>query len=129
MGRFHRQDDGSTHVHDEHPHEPTDGVAGSGEQSGHRHEAHGDHSAYRTGVERVQVLERVFGENDAAAEANRAAFDAAGVRCVNVMSSPGAGKTALIARTLAHLRDTGTRVGVVGGVTVGATARLLAPGG
>ncbi len=50
------------------------------------------------------MLERVFSENDAAAEANRAAFDAAGVRCVNVMSSPGAGKTALLARTLAHLQ-------------------------
>ena len=83
--------------------------------SGHGHEAHGDHSAYRTGVERVQVLERVFSENDAAAGANRAALDAAGVRCVNVMSSPGAGKTALLARTLAHLQEAGRRAGVVVG--------------
>ena len=118
MGRFHRHDDGTSHVHDEHPHEPHerhDSAADSGASSGHGHEAHGDHSAYRTGVERVQVLERVFSENDAAAEANRAALDAAGVRCVNVMSSPGAGKTALLARTLAHLQQAGRRAGVVVG--------------
>lgn len=118
MGRFHRHDDGTSHVHDEHPYEPHerhDAAAHSGATSVHGHEDHGDHSAYRTGVERVQVLERVFSENDAAAEANRAALDAAGVRCVNVMSSPGAGKTALLARTLAHLQEAGRRAGVVVG--------------
>ncbi|MGV1009291.1 MAG: hydrogenase nickel incorporation protein HypB [Dermatophilaceae bacterium] len=123
MGRFHRHDDGSIHTHDEHEpgapghdeHEP--GAPGHDEHppGAHRHDDLGDHSAYRTGVERVQVLERVFGENDVAAAANRAAFDTAGVRCVNVMSSPGAGKTALLARTLAHLRERGTRAGVVVG--------------
>jgi hydrogenase nickel incorporation protein HypB len=101
MGRFHRHEDGTVHTHDH-------------DEPAHDH-GHGDHSAYRTGVERVQVLERVFSENDAAAATNRAAFEAAGVRCVNVMSSPGAGKTTLLARTLAHLRSTGRRAGVVVG--------------
>ncbi len=99
MGRFHRHGDGSIHEHHEQPHESD----------------LGDHSAYRTGVERVQVLERVFGENDAAASANRTALDTAGVCCVNVMSSPGAGKTALLAVTLGHLRESGKRAGVVVG--------------
>ncbi len=92
MGRFHRHDDGTAHDHD-----------------------HGDHSAYATGPERVVVLERIFDENDRAAEANRAALDAAGVRCVNLMSSPGAGKTTLLVHTLRHLRDAGVRAGVVEG--------------
>ncbi len=100
MGRFHRHDDGTEHSHD-HSHE-------------HSHE-HGDHSAYATGPERVVVLERIFDENDRAAEANREAFDAAGVRCVNLMSSPGAGKTALLVHTLSHLRDAGVRAGIVEG--------------
>jgi hydrogenase nickel incorporation protein HypB len=56
-------------------------------------------------VERVEVLERIFSENDAAAAANRAAFDAAGVTAVNIMSSPGAGKTTLLAATLKALRQ------------------------
>lgn len=93
MGRFHRHDG------DEHEH----------------HHDHGDHSGYATGTERVEVLERIFDENDHAAATNRAAFEAAGVRCVNVMSSPGAGKTTLLVRTLEHLRDAGIRAGVVEG--------------
>lgn len=114
MGRFHVHADGTEHAHDgatgDHEHEQIPGRPGEG-----RSERAGDHTAYRTGVERVQVLERILGENDVAAAANRAALDAAGVRCVNVMSSPGAGKTTLLARTLEHLRDDGVRAGVVVG--------------
>jgi len=75
----------------------------------------GDLTAYETGTERVVVLERIFDENDRAAADNRAALDRAGVRAVNLMSSPGAGKTTLLVRTLQHLRDTGVRAGVVEG--------------
>ncbi|HEV7196659.1 MAG TPA: hydrogenase nickel incorporation protein HypB [Pedococcus sp.] len=98
MGRFHRHADGTEHEHH------------------HDHDVRtGDHSAYQTGPERVVVLERIFTENDRAAAANRASFDAAGVQCVNVMSSPGAGKTTLLARTLAYLADGGVRAGVIEG--------------
>ena len=92
MGRFHRHDDGTEHTHDD-----VDAVPGI--RPGDAADV-GDHSGYRTGLERVEVLERIFGENDAAAARNRSALDAAGVVGVNVMSSPGAGKTALLARTL-----------------------------
>ncbi|MEQ6902903.1 hydrogenase nickel incorporation protein HypB [Nocardioides sp. YIM 152588] len=105
MGRFHRHDDGTVHEHDH------DGAEHEHDGAG----AHGDHSAYATGPERVVVLERIFDENDHAAQANRDALDAAGVRCVNLMSSPGAGKTTLLAHTLRHLRDAGLRAGVVEG--------------
>jgi hydrogenase nickel incorporation protein HypB len=98
MGRFHPHDERTGHSHDH----------GSGDD-------HGDHSAYDTGPDRVVVLKRIFHENDRAAAANRAALDAAAVRCVNLMSSPGAGKTALLVHTLAHLRDAGVRAGVVEG--------------
>ncbi|HEX2706344.1 MAG TPA: hydrogenase nickel incorporation protein HypB [Candidatus Lustribacter sp.] len=110
MGRFHRHDDGTEHEHD-------DGTDhGPGDRTGQGPEWQvGDHTAYRTGVDRISVLERIFGENDAAAAANRRALDAAGVRCVNLMSSPGAGKTALLVHTLAHLRSEGIRAGVVVG--------------
>jgi hydrogenase nickel incorporation protein HypB len=105
MGRFHRHEDGTAHSHD-HPHEEK-----------HHHHDHelGDLSSYQTGVERVQVLERIFEENDAAAAANRAALEQHGVHCVNLMSSPGAGKTTLLERTLGYLRDQGVRAGLVEG--------------
>ncbi|KLL11501.1 hypothetical protein BL254_15940 [Protofrankia sp. BMG5.30] len=48
----------------------TMGAHGGHEHGGRDHEA-GDHSGYRTGAERVDVLERIFDENDRAVAANR----------------------------------------------------------
>lgn len=48
--------------------------------------------------------------NQAGAEHNRAHFDGWGITCLNLMSSPGAGKTALLERTLATLTDIPTAV-------------------
>ena len=101
MGRFHRHADGTEHEH-AHPQSPQ-----------HPRE-HGDHSGYATAPERVTVLERIFDENDRIAAANRADLAAAGVFAVNLMSSPGAGKTALLRETLARLQGT-VRVGIVEG--------------
>lgn len=43
--------------------------------------------------------------NQAGADHNRAHFDQWGITCLNVMSSPGAGKTALLEKTLAALNQ------------------------
>jgi hydrogenase nickel incorporation protein HypB len=105
MGRFHRHDDGTGHSHDTgHDHEH---AADHGQEAG-------DHSGYATGGERVEVLTRIFDENDRTAAANRAEFAAAGVRVVNLMSSPGAGKTTLLRETLGRLAGQ-VRVGVIEG--------------
>ncbi|HEX4098980.1 MAG: hydrogenase nickel incorporation protein HypB [Pseudonocardiaceae bacterium] len=75
----------------------------------------GDHSGYpQTGTARVDVLEDILSENDRVADANQKDFAEAGVRVVNIMSSPGAGKTALLKRTLAALAA-GTRIGILEG--------------
>jgi len=99
MGRFHRHDDGTGHDH-AHP-------------GAHAHDV-GDHSGYATGGERLEVLERIFDENDRTAAANRAEFAAAGVRVVNLMSAPGAGKTTLLRETLARLGGQ-LRIGIIEG--------------
>ena len=80
MGRFHRHDDGTVHAHE-----------------------HGDHSHYGTGRQRVDVLESIFAENDVFAAANRAAFESNGIRTLNLMSSPGSGKTSILGATLDEL--------------------------
>ncbi|MDR1833753.1 MAG: hydrogenase nickel incorporation protein HypB [Propionibacteriaceae bacterium] len=114
MGRFHRHDGEHEHSHDhDHDHDHEHGH-GHGPDSGHGAELVGDHSGYATGTERIEILERVFAENDHAAAHNRAHFDAAGVRAVNIMSSPGSGKTTLIAQTLQALKGK-LRVGVIEG--------------
>jgi hydrogenase nickel incorporation protein HypB len=52
----------------------------------------------------VEVRQGVLRKNDLLAHELRARFRAAGVYVVNLVSSPGAGKTALLERTLRELR-------------------------
>ena len=108
MGRFHRHDDGVEHDHDHHDAD----VHVHDEQEQPRDVA--DMSGYETGPQRVEVLEAIFGENDRVAAANRADFEAHGVRVVNLMSSPGAGKTTLLRETLIRLQGQ-RRVGIIEG--------------
>ena len=51
-------------------------------------------------VRRIEVRERVMARNDLIAASVRARLDAAGVAALNLVSSPGAGKTLLLERTL-----------------------------
>lgn len=68
-------------------------------------------------------------KNDQYAARNRARFLELGVRSVNVMSSPGSGKTELLRRTLIDLRAT-VRAGViVGDLATDNDARRLAESG
>ena len=64
--------------------------------------------------ERVQVVENILSANDRLAGENRARLDQNRVLGLNLMASPGAGKTSLIERTLAGLADE-FRVAVVDG--------------
>lgn len=115
MGRFHRHDDGTEHSHDhDHDHEHDHGHSHDHDHNHDRAEMIGDHSGYATGHDRIEVLERIFDENDAAADANRHKLDRAGVIGVNIMSSPGAGKTSVLAKTLERLQGH-KRVGIVEG--------------
>src|ERR687898_742205 len=68
---------------------------------------------HRTAVKKV-VRENVLDANDTLARANRDSFDRAGTYTINMMSSPGAGKTALLERTLERLRNQ-LRLGVLEG--------------
>ncbi len=53
--------------------------------------------------QRVSVVENILGANERLADDVRARLDAAGVLGLNMMASPGAGKTSLIERTVAGL--------------------------
>ena len=52
---------------------------------------------------RVSVVENILGANDRIALDNRQKLNEAGVFTLNIMASPGAGKTALIERTVQQL--------------------------
>ncbi len=85
---------------------------------GNAHLVTGEGKLARTpdGKAAVTVLTSLLAENDREASHNRAHFDAAGVLAVNLMSSPGSGKTALLEATLDALRREGDlRVAVIEG--------------
>lgn len=72
---------------------------------GNRHLVTGDGRLARTGEgrEAVTVLQGLLYENDHQAGHNREHFDRHGVLAINLMSSPGAGKTALLEATIEAL--------------------------
>lgn len=97
-------EDGTPYFHDE-----------DDEHDHKRNHDVGDHSGYaETGTTRVTILENLLSENDRVADANGRDLAAAGIRAVNLMSSPGAGKTTLLKRTLARLGGT-VRIGILEG--------------
>ena len=102
MGRFHLHTDGTQHQHEhDRDHDQARDV--------------GDHSGYgETGTTRVTILENLLSENDRIADTNGQMLAAAGVRAVNLMSSPGAGKTTLLKQTLNKLGSR-IRIGILEG--------------
>ena len=63
---------------------------------------------------KVKVLENVLAANDSIAQENRGLLADHGVFAINLMGSPGAGKTAVLERTLERLAGK-LRVGVIEG--------------
>ncbi len=63
---------------------------------------------------RIPVVEKILSANDRLANENRAMLDRAGVFAINLMASPGAGKTSLVEQTVSRLA-TKLRLGVIDG--------------
>ncbi len=66
----------------------------------------------------LPIVEKILSANDVVALENRKLLDEHGVVAVNVMASPGAGKTSLILRTIEAVKDH-LRVGVIEGDVAG----------
>jgi hydrogenase nickel incorporation protein HypB len=64
--------------------------------------------------ERIAVVEKILGANERLAADNRRLLDETGVFALNLMASPGAGKTSLIEKTLEGLGNQ-VRVAVIDG--------------
>lgn len=62
----------------------------------------------------AKILNGLLEHNDRQARLNRARLDTRGILTVNLMSSPGSGKTALLEATIRHL-DGQLRIGVIEG--------------
>jgi hydrogenase nickel incorporation protein HypB len=90
----HEHGDGEPHHHAAHDHAPH---RHSGEHHAHSHV----HRPSRLDI--VDVETRILAKNDALAANNRAWFAGREILALNLVSSPGAGKTALLERTIRDL--------------------------
>src|ERR1700760_4240379 len=78
----------------------------------------------------VELRQGILKKNDELARGLRAQFTSAGVLVLNLVSSPGTGKTAFLERTLRDLRTSGGRVAaLVGDLETDNDARRLAASG
>jgi hydrogenase nickel incorporation protein HypB len=87
----------------------------------------------------MPVVENILSANDQLAEENRSRLEGAGVYTLNLMASPGAGKTSLIEHTIKHLNkklrlvvidgDIATSIDADRAVAAGAEAIQINTGG
>lgn len=71
-------------------------------------------NADRKNSKTVNVLSKILGKNDVQADENRMHFQNYNILAVNLMSSPGAGKTLLLEKTIEILKDR-IKIGVIEG--------------
>ena len=95
----HTHADGTTHSHEEaeHSHQHSEHTHADGTTHTHSHDEHG--TASRT----VQIQQNILAKNDQEAMKNREFLADCGVVAVNLISSPGSGKTMLLEKTLEQL--------------------------
>lgn len=73
--------------------------------SSDQHHEHDDHHHHHHDQKTVIDVERdILHQNNLLAERNRGYFDAKNILCLNLVSSPGSGKTSLLEKTLTDLR-------------------------
>lgn len=80
--------------------------------------------------QRIPIVENILNANDQVASLNRQRLDQAKILAINLMASPGAGKTSFILKTISCLEDR-LRLGVVEGDTAPVTIdadKVLAAG-
>jgi hydrogenase nickel incorporation protein HypB len=78
----------------------------------------------------VELRQGILKKNDELARGLRGRYEAAGVLVLNLVSSPGTGKTAFLERTLRDLRERGAKVAaLVGDLETDNDARRLAASG
>ncbi len=65
-------------------------------------------------VKVITVGEKILGANEDKAKDNKKRLDKHGILTINIMSSPGAGKTSLILSTIKHMSKK-TRIAVIEG--------------
>ena len=100
-----KHDHSHDHSHDhEHGHSHTHS---HDHEHDHHHYGHGPAHAHAPGMSQermVQIEQDILGKNNQYASNNRGIFTEKGILALNLVSSPGSGKTSLLTRTLSDLQ-------------------------
>ncbi|WP_063034652.1 hydrogenase nickel incorporation protein HypB [Nocardia grenadensis] len=105
IGRDAPADPGREHGRDGPPHARGPGHEHAGDGHEHAHDGGPPHT-HPPATETVSLEEKVLARNDHLAEHNREWLRGRGIVALNMTSSPGAGKTMLLERTIRALPDT-----------------------
>lgn len=92
-GGHHHHHHDHDHPHDHHHHDH------------HHHEHHHTHDASISNERAIAIEEDILGRNNAIAAQNRAIFRQKRVLALNLVSSPGSGKTELLTQTILQAKD------------------------
>jgi hydrogenase nickel incorporation protein HypB len=106
----------------------------AGTHHGHEHDHGHDHGTtraetQRSGTREIKVVRKVLDANDIMAERNRQHFGEHGVFVLNVMSSPGSGKTTTLEKTLRRIAGEVPSAVIVGDICSTIDADRLATTG
>ena len=124
----HEHEHGPGHHHDhdhEHPHVHPHTHTHSHEGGDHEHSHDPAEAARRT----LEVRQAILGKNDSLAERNRGFFHARGLLVLNVLSSPGSGKTTFLRETVRSLAPRLKSGIIVGDLATDNDARRLRESG
>ena len=111
--RYHRDHSHKGHHHDHHHHH------------GHSH----DVETHKSGTREIKVVRRVLDANDIMADRMRERFQEKSVFVLNMMSSPGSGKTTTLQKTLARIMPVLRCAIIVGDICTTVDADRLAQSG
>jgi len=71
----------------------------------HEHSHSHDHDHSHSQIREIDLEKDILHKNDLLAERNKGYFDAKDIFAINLVSSPGSGKTSLLERTIADLKS------------------------
>jgi hydrogenase nickel incorporation protein HypB len=117
----HEHDHDHAHSHEFEPDHPHAHDHGHGHSHPHDHE-HEEHSQARRTLE---LKEAILGKNDRVAERNRGFFQARGLLVLNILSSPGSGKTSFVRETIRGLGSRLKTAVIVGDLATDKDAQRL----
>ncbi|MCB0559164.1 MAG: hydrogenase nickel incorporation protein HypB [Lewinellaceae bacterium] len=92
------------HGHEHHHHEHDHSHHHHGHDEHHHHHSHSHHE-HSHGKTVVELEQDILQQNNLLAERNRGFLEAKNILALNLVSSPGSGKTSLLERTLSGLKE------------------------